>query len=361
MNHNLFEKTLEKGSRGERLNREELLALADIQTPTQLHLLGQAALSNRIHRFGHRATYVFNLQINPSNICKGGCRFCHYSAKPGQPHAYTLNEDEILAKTRSLEPTEVHIVGGLNHHWDYRRNLALVERLHAQFPALYIKAYTAVEMDWFAECENLPVETVLERFRKAGLSGMPGGGAEVFSERIRAQTCPDKISPTRWFEIHKRAWEIGITTNATMLTGLSETLEERVDHLLLLREAQDDAGGFSAFIPLFYQPGRNQTPENQPTPLQVLATVGLSRLALDNIAHIKGYWPMMGLETASAALSWGADDMDGTLGEERIAHAGGAQTPKNLARNRMQETIRLGGFIPMERDGRFGIMKVETA
>ena len=348
-----FARALEKGAAGARIDREEALALANARRPDEIHRLGEAALADRRRRFGDRATYVFNLQINPSNLCTGGCRFCRFSAKPGDETAYILHEEEIFERVQKHRPEEAHIVGGLNRQWDYTRSLALVRELRRRYPDLYIKAYTAVEMDWFARSEEMNVADVLSAFVRAGINGLPGGGAEVFSLRIREEYCPNKLAPEGWLEIHGAAHRLGIDTNATMLAGLGETPGERVDHLLALREAQDRSSGYACFIPLVFQPGGDGDPQRGLSPPEVLAMIALCRLVLDNFPHVKAYWPMIGLETAAAALSWGADDLDGTLGEERIAHAAGARTPRALLRRRMEETIRLGGFVPGERNGAF--------
>ncbi len=348
----VFERALEKGASGERLNRDEVFAVASARTPDDLALIGKAAYQNRLKRFGDKAAYVFNLHINPSNICEGGCRFCAYSAKVGDSNAYSLKEEDILADVKRLKPSEVHIVGGLNHEWDYTRNLELVAELHNLYPKLHIKGFSAVEIDWFAKTEKISEEEALSGLIKAGLNALPGGGAEIFSKRIRDEFCPDKLNQKGWVRIHQTAHRLGISTNATMLTGLGESYEELVDHLMILRDAQDESGGFSCFIPLVYQPVCGEEREITP-PTDHLAIIALSRLTLDNFAHVKAYWPMIGLDTAAAGLYWGADDLDGTLGEEKIAHAAGASTPKALAREQMEETIRLGGFKPFERDGVF--------
>ncbi len=353
MTRALHDRALERGAAGQRLAPDEALALADPLSPDEVHRLGRAALANRCQRFGDRATYVFNLVVNPSNVCHGECRFCRYSARPGDEHAYELDADTILAQVERVRPVEVHVVGGMNRTWDLERSVGLVREIRRRHPGIHIKAFTAVEMDWFARSEALAVRDVLSAFRDAGLDAMPGGGAELFSARMREAYCPDKLSPSGWFEIHRAAHGMGISTNATMLYGLDESPAERVEHLLALRRAQDESGGFSCFIPLAYQPGGDETQGEEVPPQVNLTVVALARLVLDNIPHVKAYWPMIGLETAAAALSWGADDLDGTLGHERIAHAAGARTPRSVTRNQMEETIRLGGFQPVERDGQF--------
>ena len=349
----LFKSAIEKGSRCERLNRDEAFALAAEITPDTLHDLGVAALLNRRQRFGERATYIFNMHINPANICAMGCTFCNYAASPKASHAYIMEEQEIIDKVKRLQPIEVHIVGGLNRVWPYERNLSLVRELRKLFPELYIKAYTAVEIDYFARTSGKSEAEILAELQAAGMESMPGGGAEIFSERLWRQHWKNKIGPNDWIRIHKLAHGMGIPTNATMLFGFGESWTERIMHMLILRDTQDETDGFSCFIPLAFQPGRQRFIEKGPTPLETLSVLAISRLVLDNVPHLKSYWPMTGVETAAAGLSWGADDMDGTISEEKIAHLAGARTPVGLARERMVETISIAGFFPVERDGSF--------
>lgn len=357
MSNPMFDRALEKGARCDRLSRSEVYGLAETITPDRLHRLGAAAMANRQRRFGRRATYVSNLQINPTNICGSGCTFCNYAASKNAPHAYVLEESEILAKVARLRPTEAHIVGGLNQIWPYPRNLELVRSLRSRHADLHIKSYTAVEIDYFAKTTGLSESTVLDQLKEAGMDAMPGGGAEIFSERLYQKHWKNKTSPEDWVRIHQLAHGKGIPTNATMLFGFGDTWKERVDHLLILRQAQEKSGGYSCFIPLPFQPGAGNFIEKGPTPLETLAVLAVSRLVLNNIAHIKSYWPMTGLETGAAGLSWGADDMDGTISEERIAHLAGAATPVGLAREKMVETITTAGFTPVERDGKFSPRK----
>lgn len=353
MAENRFETALEKGAHAGRLNREQALALAEQITPERLHALGRSALANRRRRFGNQATFVFNIQINPANICVAGCSFCNYAASKNDPHAYVLSEEEILAQVEQLQPTEAHIVGGLNQVWPYARNLELVRLLRQTYPNLHIKAFTAVEIAYFAKTARKSENQVLKELNAAGVNALTGGGAEIFSERLYRQHWKNKIGPTQWLRIHQQAHRLGMPTNATMLFGFGDTWQERIEHLLTLRQAQDRSQGFACFIPLAFQPGKGQFIDRGPTPLETLAVSAIARLVLDNVDHIKSYWPMSGLETAAAGLSWGADDMDGTISEERIAHLAGATTPKGLARDRMTETIRMAGFTPVERDGQF--------
>lgn len=358
MSDPIFERALDKGARCQRLSREEAYGLAEAITPERLHRLGEAALANRRTRFGRTATYVFNIHINPANICGSGCTFCNYAASKHAPHAYVLEEPEIFERVERLRPTEAHIVGGLNQIWPFARNLELVRALRTRFTGLHIKCYTAVEIEYFAKTTGLSESEILDRFKSAGMDAMPGGGAEIFSERLYRQHWKNKTSPENWIRIHKLAHAKGIPTNATMLFGFGDVWAERIEHLLILRRAQEQSGGFACFIPLPFQPGAGHFIERGPTPLETLAVLAISRLVLDNIPHIKSYWPMTGLETGAAGLSWGADDMDGTISEEKIAHLAGAQTPVGLAREKMEETIRSAGFVPVERDGAFSLRGV---
>ena len=353
MDDHLFETALAKGAGAQRISREQACELAAAITPDRLHALGRAALANRTSRYGDKATFVFNLQINPANICGAGCTFCDYAATPKDGHAYIMSEEEILSKVEALHPTEAHIVGGLNQVWPYARNLELVRRLRNAYPDLHIKAFTAVEIAYFAKTAGKSEARIIEELKAAGMDAMPGGGAEIFSERLYRQHWKNKIGPKEWVRIHQLAHAQEIPTNATMLFGFGDTWQERVDHMLTLRAAQDESGGFACFIPLAFQPGKGKFHTHGPTPLETLAVLAIARLVLDNIAHIKSYWPMIGVETAAAGLSWGADDMDGTISEEKIAHLAGASTPKGLARDKMNETIGMAGFTAVERDGRF--------
>ncbi len=336
-----------------RLSFAEALHRFSETSPDAWSEIGRQAGAQREARFGRNTTYIHNLQINPSNSCVRNCRFCGFAVLPGAEGAYSLQEDAILKRVEERRPSEVHIVGGLNEEWDYSRSLGLIDKLHRRFPQLYIKAFTAVEIDWFAHQAKKPVAAVLQELQQAGLDSLPGGGAEIFSERLRKRYFPRKISAERWLEIHETAHGLDIPSNATMLYGLGETLEERIAHLFRLRDLQDRTQGFQSFIPLPMQGGIEEDSGNRRSPLENLQVIAMSRLILDNIPHIKAYWPMLGVSTAAVALSWGADDLDGTIGRERIAHAAGAESPELLAKREMEQLIRGAGFEPVERDGAF--------
>ncbi len=264
---------------------------------------------------------------------------------------------EILDRC-SPELREVHIVGGLHPDWPWERYLEMLRAIKRRVPRIQIKAWTAVEIDYFSKKFRLSIEDVLRQLEAAGLSALPGGGAEVFSERVRKALFPFKIGAPRWLEIHRIAHRLGIPTNATLLYGHMETHEERVDHLLRLRALQDETHGFMSFIPLAYQPGKTQVVSRQASALEDLRTIAIARLLLDNVPHLKAYWVTMGEGIASVALHFGADDLDGTIGEERIMHAAEASSPVSLTRDRLVEMIRESGCVPVERDALYSVIEV---
>ena len=335
-----------------RLTREEALALFD----EELLTLGQMADETKQERWGARAHFVLNRQINPSNICVLSCRFCDFATKRGRPNAYEMTMEDILAKCEGVR--EVHIVGGLHPDWTFDYFEEMLRQISTRYPGIQIKAFTAVEIDYFAKKSRLTIEQVLLRLKAAGLSALPGGGAEVFSERVRKQLFPFKMGAPRWIEIHRTAHTLGIPTNATLLYGHIETHEERVDHMLKLRELQEETGGFLSFIPLAYQVGpTSKVVQRQASAMEDLKTIAIARLVLDNIPHIKAYWVTLGEETAAMALHFGADDIDGTIGEEKIMHAADAATPAQLTRDRLIQLIRESGCVPVERDALYNVIQ----
>ena len=339
---------------GERLTREEALGLFHTN---DLLRLGRLADEAKRVRWGNRAHFVINRQINPTNLCVLSCRFCDFATKRGRPNAYEMTIEEILARC-SPELREVHIVGGLHPEWRWEYYLEMLRAITSRFPQIQIKAWTAVEIDYFSKKFRLSVEEVLRQLQAVGLAALPGGGAEVFSERVRKALFPFKIGAPRWLEIHRTAHRLGLPTNATLLYGHLETYEERVDHLLALRAVQNETRGFMSFIPLAYQPGKTQVVTRQASAIEDLKTIAIARLLLDNMPHIKAYWVTMGEEIASAALHFGADDVDGTIGEERIMHAAEADSPVSLTRERLIDLIREAGCIPVERDALYRTIHV---
>ncbi len=344
----------DKLAAGERLDSADGLAV--LASPD---LLGVGRLANAVKESlsGPYAFFVLNRQINPTNLCVISCKFCDFAAKAGDDDAYEMTMDEIAEKVR--EPIhEVHLVGGLHPTWPFEYYEEMLRAIRRANPVAQIKAFTAVEIDFFAKIAKISIEEVFDRLIAAGLDTMPGGGAEVFSERIRAALYREKIGADEWLAIHRTAHAKGIRTNATLLYGHIETHEERIEHLMRLRHLQDDTGGFFSFIPLEFQLGYTNLVERQATALDGLKTIAASRLILDNFPHIKAYWVMLGEETASMALQWGADDLDGTIGEEKIAHAALATSPLGLTSHKMLKLIREAGRIPVQRDARYRALTV---
>ena len=310
---------------------------------------------------GPYAFFVVNRHINPTNLCVNQCRFCAFFRREGEEGAYQLSLDEILAKAQEAVEQgarELHIVGGLHPTWPFEYYLEMVRELKNAFPRVHIKAFTAVEVEHMARLSGLEIEEVLSRLREAGLDSMPGGGAEVFSHRIREALCPKKTSSEDWLEIHKKAHRLGIKTNCTLLYGHMETLQERVEHLIRLRQAQEEAPGFQAFIPLAFHPENTPIPARGTTGVDDLKTIAVARLVLHNIPHIKAYWVMLGEKTAQVALAFGADDLEGTVVEEKITHMAGATSPQFISKKRLIGLIRKAGKIPVERDALYNRLRV---
>lgn len=337
-----------------RLSRKEALGL---YREDNLFRLGELASELALSKNGAHVFFIRNIHINPTNLCINRCRFCAFSRSKGEPGAFELTVEEILKKIAqylSRDPffREVHIVGGLHPDWRFEHYVDIISSIKKAFPFLTIKAYTATEIDHFSKISGLSVEKVLEILRLNGLDLIPGGGAEIFDEGIRKVICPEKISSQRWLEIMEIAHRMGIRSNATMLYGHKESPEHRIDHLLKLRELQDKTGGFQAFIPLPYI-----YPDRQFSTIDHLKTIAISRLVLDNFDHIKAYWVMLGERVAQVSILWGADDLEGTVMEERISHEAGARTPQSLSIDEIIELIRKTGRIPAERDSFYNIIK----
>ncbi len=298
---------------------------------------------------GDRATFVMNRQINPTNVCVLSCHFCDYATKEKNPRAYIMSKEQILSKLNE-DLREVHIVSGLYRGWTVEQYLDIIRDIKAAFPKIQVKSYTAVEIDFFARREQTTIENILKRMIAAGTVCIPGGGAEVFSERVRKALYPFKIGAPKWLEVHRTAHKLGLRSNSTLLYGHMETYDERIEHMRRLRELQDETSGFLSFIPLAYQPGTTQVVKRQASVVEDLKMIAISRLFLDNFRHIKAYWVTMGEDTASIALNYGADDIDGTIGEEKIMHAAQASSPLEMARDRLVSLIREAGRVPVERD-----------
>jgi aminodeoxyfutalosine synthase len=330
-------------------------ALLCFTTPHILHL-GRLADTVRRRLNGNVTYFNVNRHINPTNICvyTYNCKFCSFAALPGEGHAWQMSHEEVYAHAADQggnAVTEFHIVGGLHPDLSLEWYLEMMRGLKSRFPDAHLKAFTAIEIGWFAKHEKISIEEVLTRLRDAGLGSLPGGGAEIFHPDVRAIICDGKLDADEWIEVHRIAHKMGIKSNCTMLYGHVEKPEHKVDHLLRLRDLQDETGGFNAFIPLAYHPENNYMGLTyHTTGSDDLRHIATSRLVLDNIPHIKAYWVMITPKLAQVALRFGADDMDGTIVEEKIYHMAGAGTSQQLSRPELERIVRLAGFEPVERD-----------
>jgi len=359
-NDNELNDLVEKVEAGERLNKEDGIRLF---RSNDLLAIGKLADLVRLRINGNKVYFVINRHLNPSNVCVNRCRLCAFGRDAGDPRAFTLSLDEVEEKVASgcsEKISEVHIVGGLNPALGLDYYLGMLRRVRELLPDACIQAFTAVEVEYLARLNTLSVKEVLLILQEAGLDSLPGGGAEIFSTRVRKLICPQKISGEQWLKVHEIAHNIGIRTNATMLYGHVETIEERVDHLLALRELQDRTGGFLAFIPLPFHPqntGLEQLGLMGPTGYDDLKVLAIARLLLDNFDHIKAFWIMVGPKLSQVSLSFGVDDLDGTVVEEKIAHEAGAQTEQQMTKGELIDMIRLAGRIPVERDTLYNIKR----
>src|SRR5512144_847595 len=343
----------ERVQAGERLTREDGLLLFETH---DLHGLGRLADLAKSRRHGDHVFFVMNRYVNPTNVCVLACSFCDFARKKGEPGAFENSIEDVL---EMIKPgtREVHIVGGHHPDWPFEYYERLIGAIHAARPETQIKAFTAAESDYLWRRWKSETREALARLKQAGLHSMPGGGAEIFSKRLQKLLhYTGKADADRWCEIHGIAHGLGIKTNATMLYGHVETMEERVDHLLKLREQQDRSGGFITFIPVSYQTGTTKLVPRQTPPTDDLRTIAASRLLLDNFPHIEAYWVMIGEATASLALHFGASDVNGTLEDEKIAHMAQAASPAGLAPEQVLRIIRDAGKVPVERDALYNVV-----
>jgi aminodeoxyfutalosine synthase len=341
-----------KVENGVRLSLDEGLFLYQPEVP--LHEVGALANLVRERKNGNYAYYNINTHLNATNVCVYRCTFCAFRSDLRDPRGYVMSDEQILARGQEAVDngcTELHIVGGLHHQKKYEWYVGLVKLLHDAFPDLHLKAWTAVEINWFEFLTKKPVQAILEDLREAGLGSMPGGGAEIFHPEVRDKICEHKADGSHWLHIHRTAHRLGIKTNCTMLYGHIENDYHRIDHLIRLRELQDETGGFQTFIPLAFHPDNTGLAHiKKPSAPMDLRTMAISRLMLDNIPHIKAYWIMLGIGTAQTALAYGADDIDGTVRHELIYHDAGATTPELLTTEQIRQLIIEAGREPIERD-----------
>lgn len=336
---------------GERLSVGDGLALYQSH---DLLAIGWLANYAREQRHGNICYYNVNRHINPTNVCVAHCRLCAFGRSPDSPGAYTYALEEIWSRAGqgvAEGATEFHIVGGLHPDLPFEYYLDLIRGLKKRFPQVHLKAFTMVEVGYYARISKLSIRDTLVKMKEAGVDSLPGGGAEIFHPRVRKIICDHKVSGQMWLQIARTAHEVGLRSNATMLYGHIETAEERVDHLLQLRGLQDKTHGFVAFIPLAFHPANTALSHlPSPTGFDDLKTIAVSRLLLDNFEHIKAYWIMLTPRIAQVALRFGANDLDGTVVEEKIYHDAGATTPEHLSRAELERLIRAAGRVPVERD-----------
>jgi aminodeoxyfutalosine synthase len=345
----------EKVEARERLDFDDGVAL--LESDDLLGLGDLADLARRLRGGGDDVYFVQNLYLNQTNVCRVKCKFCAFAVTQKQPGAYTHSPDELvedaLRQREATGFTEIHMVGGESPHVDFDYYVGIVRGLHEALPDVHLKLFTASEIHHMTTLSGLTHEQVLRQLQAAGLGSLPGGGAEVFAERVRRLVAPGKEHPDVWFHVHRTAHALGIPTHCTILYGHVETYEERVDHLLRLRALQDETGGFLAFIPLAFHPentvferrGWKHTPASED-----LKMIAVSRLLLDNIPNVKAYWIMMGLPLAQVALHFGANDVQGTVVREEIFHAAGARTETEQKLEELARVIKEAGRVPVQRD-----------
>ncbi len=319
-----------------------------------LFALGELANVVRERKNGPFTYYNVNTHLNPTNVCVYRCTFCAFRADLKSLKGYVMSDEQILERAAEADhrgATELHIVGGLHHQLPYEWYLNVVRIIHRAHPRLHLKAYTAVEWDWFQRLTGRPTKDLLAEFKEAGLGSLPGGGAEIFHPEVRDKICEHKADAGAWVRIHREAHQLGLRSNATMLYGHIEEARHRIDHLIRLRELQDETGGFQTFIPLAFHPDNtNLSHIPKASGLLDLKTMAVSRLMLDNFPHVKAYWVMLGIKTAQVALSFGADDLDGTVVHEKIYHDAGSDSPQELSVEEIRRLIREAGRVPVERD-----------
>ena len=343
---------------GERLTLEDALALYE---ENDLLFLASCARAAKERASGRSVFYTVNRHINLTNICSSNCPLCAFQVEKGDARGYVLSledlDQRLAAAAKVPELSEIHIVSALHPEEPFSYYVDVVRAVRAALPGVEIQAFTPVEIVNFAKMTGRPVKSILEELQAAGLDGLPGGGAEIFAERVRRIICPKKATAAEWLETMRAAQALGIRTNASMMYGHVETVRERIEHLLAIRDLQDETGGFQAFLLFPFHPAHTKLgEERQLTRVgawEDLKMMALSRLVLDNVPHMKAFWVMLTLPIAQLALGFGADDLDGTIGEEKIIHAAGAQTGTGITKARLAAMIREAGYEPVERDARY--------
>lgn len=346
---------LDKVGNEQRLSFEDGLTI--METP-DLHSVGMMADYVKRKKNGDKVYFVVNRHINPSNICAISCKFCAFGTTKKSANAYELSHEQMLSMI-SDEIKEVHIVGGLHPDWDFKEYLDIVRMIKKNYPDTHVKAFTAVEIDWFTEIAKLSIEDVLLTLKDAGVDALTGGGAEILHPDVRKKICAPKTVATRWEEIHRIAHRLGIPTNATILYGHVEEPFHVVDHMERLRNIEDDSPGFFAFIPVLFQPENTGLKNIKPFPASYdMKLHALARLYLDNFPHIKAYWITLGEKAAQVALHYGASDADGTIIKEKIIHDAGASSDIGHSRDFMVNMIKNSGYTPVERDALYNEVQV---
>ena len=348
----------EKIRAGERINVDEALALYDYD----LFELGELADLKRRQRHGKKSYFNINRHINPTNVCKDICKFCAYSASRKNPNQYTMTHEEIMGIVDDIvqrDIKEVHVVSAHNPQTGLQWYLDIFKKIKTAYPNLHVKALTAAEVHFLCEEYNKSYDEMLDLMVENGVDSMPGGGAEIFDESVREYICKGKVSSAQWLEIHKKWHERGKMSNVTMLFGHVEQRKDRIDHMMRIRDLQDITGGFNAFIPLVYQSENNYLNVKEfITAHEILKTMAISRIVLDNVANIKAYWVTSTVNLALVAQEFGANDLDGTIEKESINSAAGAASAQGLDLNEFVQLIKNSGFIPVERDSVYNELKV---
>ena len=347
-----------------RLTEEDAV---ELYHSSDIYEIGELANWKNKQINGDRVYFNINRHINPTNVCvfSKSCTFCSYSDSVKDPRSYTMDMEEILKEAEGMEAEgakELHIVGGLHPHKDFEWYVDIIRQLKKHHPNVHLKAWTAVEIDYFSRITKKSYSEIFDILIDAGMGSMPGGGAEIFAEDKRKRIASKKVTSAGWIEIHKTAHEKGLKTNATMLYGHIESIEDRVDHMRRLRDLQDETGGFNAFIPLSYHPEDNELEiDTWTTGIDDLKVYAIARLFLDNFDHIKAYWIMISEKLAQVLLNFGVNDIDGTVTRERIYHAAGAQTPQKLSVDDLVHFIHAAGKKAVERDTIYNEVKVWEA